>query len=128
MGELSMHKVPPVLSRADMLSMCGAPIILEGVTVGAIELYSQRPDAFSAEDRDVLKKYARLAAGAVHYSRTRELLRRTSDERDVLNEIMGFVAAAMPPTQLLSKVADSLRNYFLRVTLWRRFQFSDCRD
>ncbi|MHC1761552.1 MAG: diguanylate cyclase [Negativicutes bacterium] len=111
-GELSMHKVSPVLSRADMLSMCGAPIILDGVTVGAIELYSQRPDAFSVEDGEALKKHARLAAGAVHYSRTLELLRRTSAERDVLNEIMGFVAAAMPPAQLLSKVADSLRNYF----------------
>jgi len=53
-----------------------------------------------------------LAAGAVQYSRTLELLRRTSAERDVLNEITGFVAAAMPPAQLLSKVADSLRNYF----------------
>ena len=111
-GELSMHKVSPVLSRADMLSMCGAPIILDGVTIGAIELYSQRPEAFSAEDGEALKKHARLAAGAVHYSRTLELLRRTSAERDVLNEIMGFVAAAMPPAQLLSKVADSLRNYF----------------
>ena len=111
-GDLSMYKVPPVLSRADMLSMCGAPIVLAGVTVGAIELFSQRPDAFSDEDGEILQKYARLAAGAVHYARTTESLRRTSDERDVLNEIMGFVAAAMPPTQLLSKVADSLRNYF----------------
>lgn len=111
-GELSMHKAPPVLSRADMLSMCGVPIIADGGTVGTIELFSQRPDAFSPEDAETMKRFARLAAVSIHCSRRHDLLRRTSDERDVLNEIMGFVAASMPPVQLLSKVADSLRNYF----------------
>ena len=40
--ELSMEKAPPPsLSRADMLSMCGVPIQVDGVTVGAIELFSR---------------------------------------------------------------------------------------
>ena len=49
-GELSMHKAPPVLSRADMLSLCGVPIVADGMTVGALELFSHRADAFSLED------------------------------------------------------------------------------
>ncbi|HWR29450.1 MAG TPA: sensor domain-containing diguanylate cyclase [Negativicutes bacterium] len=111
-GELSMHKGPPVLARADMLSMCGIPIIVDGMTVGVLELFSRTPNAFASEEEAALKRYARLAAGFIHCTRTHELLRQTSDERDLLYEIMGFVSATMPPAQLLSKVADNLSNYF----------------
>ena len=111
-GELSMHKAPPVLSRADMLSLCGVPIVADGMTVGALELFSHRADAFSLEDVAALTQYARLAAVAVQSSRKKELLRQTSDERDLLYEIMGFVSSPIPPAQLLSKVADTLSNCF----------------
>ena len=111
-GELSTHQAPPVLARADMLSMCGIPIVVEGLTVGVLELFSQRPDAFSPEDAAALTRYAKLAAVSIHCSRRHELLLQTAEERDLLYEIMGFVSATMPPSQLLSKVADNLRNYF----------------
>ena len=111
-GELSMHKAPPVLARADMMSMCGVPVTVEGVTAGAIEVFSQRPAAFSQPDIDRLLRFARLAAAAVFGAGKQEQLRRTTDEQDMMNEIMCFVTAAMPPAQLLSKVADSLCNYF----------------
>ena len=111
-GELSMHKAPPVLSRADMLSLCGVPIVADGMTVGALELFSHRADAFSLEDVAALTQYARMAAVAVQSSRKKELLRQTSDERDLLYEIMGFVSSPIPPAQLLSKVADTLSNCF----------------
>ncbi len=111
-GELSMHKAPTILARADMLSMCGVPITADGSTVGAVEVFSQRADAFSQVDITELTKYARLAAISIHSARREELLRQTSDERDLLYEMMGFVSASMPPAQLLSKVADSLSNYF----------------
>ena len=110
--ELSMHKAPPVLARADMMSMCGVPMQVNGETVGAIEVFSQRPAAFSQADIDRLLQLARLAAVAVFSAEKQEQLRRTTDERDMMNEIMCFVTAAMPPAQLLSKVADSLCNYF----------------
>ena len=111
-GELSMHKAPPVLSRADMLSLCGVPIVAGGMTVGALEIFSHRADAFSQEDIATLTRYSRLAAMAVQSSRKKELLRQTSDERDLLYEIMGFVSAPIPPAQLLAKVADTLSNCF----------------
>ena len=110
--ELSMHKAPPVLARADMMSMCGVPVQVDGETVGAIEVFSQRPAAFAQADIDRLLRFARLAAAAVFSAGKQELLRRTTDERDMMNEIMCFVTAAMSPAQLLSKVADSLCNYF----------------
>ncbi len=111
-GELSAHKAPTVLARADMLSMCGAPIVVSGATVGAIELFSQRPEAYSLENALLLKQFAQLAAVAVQAARSMEQFRQTADERDLLYEIMGFVSASMPPAQLLSKVADTLSNYF----------------
>ena len=111
-GELSMHKAPPVLSRADMLSLCGVPIVADGMTVGALELFSHRADAFSQKEVAALTRYARMAAVAVQSSRKKELLRQTSDERDLLYEIMGFVSSPIPPAQLLSKVADTLSNCF----------------
>ena len=111
-NELSLHKAPPVLARADMMSMCGVPIQIEGETVGAIEVFSQRPTAFLPADIDRLLRFAKLAAAAIFGAQRQERLQQTTDERDMLNEIMHFVTAAMPPDQLLSKVADSLRNYF----------------
>ena len=110
-GELSMHKAPPVLARADMLSMCGVPIIVGDTTVGCIELFSQRPEAFSQDDVQAIQLCARKAAVAVHTARVGDQLRQTAEERDLLYEIMGFVSSSMPPVQLLSKVADSLGNY-----------------
>ncbi|NMC32494.1 MAG: diguanylate cyclase [Veillonellaceae bacterium] len=110
--ELSLHKAPPILARADMMAMCGVPIQMGGATVGAIEVFSQRPAAFLATDGERLRQFAKLAAAAVFSAQRQEQLRQIADERDMLNEIMRFVTAAMPPDQLLSKVADSLRNYF----------------
>jgi GGDEF domain-containing protein len=110
--ELSLHKAPPILARADMMAMCGVPIQMGGATVGAIEVFSQRPAAFLATDGERLRQFAKLAAAAVFGAQRQEQLRQIVDERDMLNEIMRFVTAAMPPDQLLSKVADSLRNYF----------------
>ncbi len=111
-GELSTHKAPPVLSRADMLSMCGVPIVAGNSTVGAIELFSQSPEAFSDEDLKAVSLCARKAAVAVHFSKVGDNLKQTAEERDLLYEIMGYVSASMPPVQLLSKVADSLSNFF----------------
>lgn len=110
--ELSLHKAPPILARADMMAMCGVPIQMGGATIGAIEVFSQRPAAFLATDGERLRQFAKLAAAAVFSAQRQEQLRQIADERDMLNDIMRFVTAAMPPDQLLSKVADSLRNYF----------------
>ena len=110
-GELSTHKAPPVLARADMLSMCGVPIIVGDSTVGSIELFSQRPDAFADEDLQAIHLCSRKAAVAIRTAKISDQLRQTAEERDLLYEIMGFVSASMPPVQLLSKVADSLGNY-----------------
>jgi diguanylate cyclase (GGDEF)-like protein len=111
-GELSMHKAPPVLSRADMLSMCGIPIRTDGETVGVLEVFSQRPNAFSSEDSALFLQYARMAAVAILSTHRYELLQQASRERSLLYEIMEFISAALLPTQLLSKVADKLNSYF----------------
>ena len=111
-GELSMHKTPTVLARADMLSMCGVPIVAGDTTVGVVEMFSQTADSFGDETVQVLRDICRKAAVAVRMARIDDIMRQTAEERDLLYEIMGFVSASMPPVQLLSKVADSLGNYF----------------
>ena len=111
--ELSMEKAPPPsLSRADMLSMCGVPILVDGVTVGAIELFSRNAVEFSQNDVEHLQICARQAGNAVIQAKTGEELRRSIEERDLLYEIVGFVAADITVDQLMIKVADSLGNYF----------------
>lgn len=112
LGDLSLHKAPPVLSRADMLSLCGSPIICGDATVGVIELFSQRSEAFSPEDVKAISLFARTAAIVFRLAKLTDSLQQTAEERDLLYEIMGFVSASIPPVQLLSKVSDSLGNYF----------------
>ena len=112
-NELSLEKSPPpILARADMLSMCGVPIRADGVTVGAIEVFSRHAGVFSPADTAILQNCARQAGVAFQHAMTREELRQTTEERDILYEIVGFVAADMTADQLLTKVADSLGNYF----------------
>lgn len=111
-GELSTHKTPTVLARADMLSMCGVPIVVGDTTVGVVEMFSQTADSFGDETVKALRDICRKAAVAVRMARIDDIMRQTAEERDLLYEIMGFVSASMPPVQLLSKVADSLGNYF----------------
>ena len=111
-GELSAHKVPPVLARADMLSMCGIPIVAEGNTVGVIELYSRDIDVFSANDIMEIALCARKAGVAVRCTRISEALQQTTEERNLLYEIMGHVASGLTPVQLLSKIAENISDYF----------------
>lgn len=112
-GELSMEKNPPtVLARADMMSMCGAPIIVDGVTVGAVEVFSRNAGAFASSDADRLETCARLAGVVFMHAKTREELRQAAEERDLLYDIVGSVAADMTVDQLLMKVTDTLGNYF----------------
>ena len=111
--ELSLEKnPPPILARADMLSMCGVPILVDGVTVGAIEMFSHHHGAFAQADVERLQVCARMAGIAYAQALTKEELRQADEERDFLYEIVGFIAADMTVDQLLVKVADSLGNYF----------------
>ena len=110
--DLSLQKAPPILARADIFSVCGLPIVAEGVTVGAIEIFSRNSAAFAAADLDRLMICARQAGMAFSCARYREELRQATEERDLLHEIMGFVAVDISVEQLLTKVADSLGNYF----------------
>jgi two-component system, cell cycle response regulator len=110
--ELSLQKAPPGLARADIMSMCGVPILVDGVTVGAIEIFSRNATAFAAADVDRLTVCTRQAGTAVLCAKISEELRHTTEEKDLLHEIIGFVASEITVDQLLIKVADSLGNYF----------------
>ena len=110
--ELSMHKAPPSLARADMLSMCGVPVVVDGVTVGVIEVFSQHSAAFSSADAEMLGICAKQAGTAVFLAKACEELRQATEERDLLYEITNYVASDITADQLLTKVADSLGNYF----------------
>ncbi len=110
--ELSLQKAPPALARADIMSMCGVPVLVDGVTVGAIEIFSRNSAAFTSADVDRLTACAKQTATAVLCAKTSEELRRVTEEKDLLHEIIGFVASEITVDQLLIKVADSLGNYF----------------
>ena len=110
--ELSIQKAPPALARADIMSMCGVPILIDGVAVGAIEIFSRNSAAFTSADVERLTVCAKQVATAVLCAKISEELRRVTEEKDLLHEIIGYVASEITVDQLLIKVADSLGNYF----------------
>lgn len=109
--DLSAHRVPPVLTRADMLTMLGVPICVDHRTVGVIELFSPKTNAFSAESVQIAERMAKEAALSIRASRCNEVLRAVTSEKDLLHAVMEKVALSLPPEKLLATVADNLGKY-----------------
>ena len=79
--DLSLQKAPPGLARADISSMCGVPVLVDGLTVGVIEVFSRNSAAFAANDLERLSLFARQAGMAASCAKMREELRQVKEER-----------------------------------------------
>ena len=66
-------------------------LFVEGDTLGALNLYARRPEAFGRESEDVGQVLASHAAVALSGAQTEENLRRAISSRDVLGQAKGIL-------------------------------------
>jgi len=110
--DLSSHKVPSYLSRAEMLSLLGVPIAIRGKTLGVVELASHRSRAFYEGDMEALAFLARHIAAAIAITQSREECRQVNDEGELLKEVLQLLANQPSAEALASNVAEALSNFF----------------
>ena len=60
-------------------------------TFGTLNVYARRPDAFTAEDREILDAIARLAAVALSAARKEQNLWRAIDSRKLVGQAQGIL-------------------------------------
>jgi PAS domain S-box-containing protein len=94
-------------------SMIIAPITGESGPLGAIEVYSTRPNAFDQDDSAMILSLATQAAIAIHNARLIEELRtarsetaRRAETEQALREIAARITAIREPGDLLQHVVD----------------------
>ena len=101
------HKPNPhlPLTRSEM----ALPIITEGEVVGALDVQSNRPNAFTAEDADVLRLLAAQISVAIYNAR---LFTQSQSRAKNLSFLFDVTAAAARPDETLQ---ESLENVVFQV-------------
>ncbi|HEY4633899.1 MAG TPA: GAF domain-containing protein, partial [Candidatus Limnocylindrales bacterium] len=94
-------------------SVIAAPLLQRGEVLGAITVYSDRPDAFDETDAAVVAGLADQAAVAIanvrligEIERSREELARRADAERTLREIAARVSAILDPAEVLQRIVD----------------------
>ena len=98
---------------ADLRDLIAAPIIGEAGPLGAIEVFSRRPNAFDAIDEAVLGGLADQAAIAITNARlieelekSRRAVARRADTERSLRDITARIAALREPDVILDRVVE----------------------
>ena len=97
-------------------SMVAAPIIGESEPLGAIEVYSTRPDAFGGADAELMLALATQAAIAIANARlidelasSRFELARRAETEKALREITARITALRDPDIILQRIVDEAK-------------------
>ena len=97
-------------------SMIIAPISSESGPLGALEVYSTRPDAFDDEDAAVIRSLAYQAAIAITNARLIQELERSqatvearADRERALRDITARITSLRDPDEILAKVVEESR-------------------
>jgi diguanylate cyclase (GGDEF)-like protein/PAS domain S-box-containing protein len=103
-------------------SYVGTPIIVDGHTVGFINLNSEIPYAFNPDDAERLKAFADQAAVAIKNARLYGETERYARNMAQLNEITRATLSAPDLQTMLQTLADRLGEMFkadhAHITLW----------
>jgi PAS domain S-box-containing protein len=110
-------------------SVIAAPLLQRGDVLGAITVYSERPDAFDPSDAAVLAGLADQAAVAIanahliaELERSREENARRADAERTLRGIAARVSAILDPAEVLDRIvveaARLLESDGARIDLW----------
>lgn len=101
-----------IAARAGVLCEMAAPLIVDGHTIGAVNLDANRPGAFTAADLGRLTRYAAEAGVVLHRLWQYERLRANSKQLTTLVELGHSLVAQLEPEELLSTLAQSGRALF----------------
>ncbi|HXG40777.1 MAG TPA: PAS domain S-box protein, partial [Candidatus Limnocylindrales bacterium] len=104
------------IRRSGIRSLIAAPLIGDGGPLGALEVYSVRPNAFDAQDAALAAALANQAATALttaglvdELRRSRAQLVRRVDTERALQEIVAAITEIRPPDEILQTIVDAAR-------------------
>jgi formate hydrogenlyase transcriptional activator len=123
LDEYDLERFPSDFTRRSYdagLRSCGnIPLIAHGRKLGALGVASKRPNAFSAEDVELLCQCANQIAiaveNALNFERARvaeQQAKRQSDRLQLLLNLNNAIASALDPPALFRAVSASLRQVF----------------
>ena len=105
-----------IVSIANMRSMAAAPLVAEGVVLGALGAYSSRIDDFDEAEVALLRALADHAAAGIanqqlieRLARSQEELARRVDAQRTLAKITGAITGLRTPDEVLHEVVESAR-------------------
>ena len=95
------RRVGPVLADAGILAVAGAPVPVSGITVGALNVYHDRPHRWVEPELTALQAYSRvlgdtlaLALLAQRHDTTAKQLRRALENRIHIERAVGYLMAS----------------------------------
>ena len=94
------------ITRYGYHSQMSAPLVGESGPLGAISAYSSRPDAFAADDAELLGALASQAAIVLGNARLYEELERRVEAQRSLGEIAARITAIRDPGDVLQRTLD----------------------
>lgn len=120
LDQFDLEKFPSEFTRrsyeAGLRSACNIPLIAHGRRLGALGVASKRPNAFSAEDKELLcqsaKQIAIAVENALSFERTRaaeEEAKRQSARLQLMLEINNAVVSQLSLRELARVTVSSLR-------------------
>jgi len=102
--------------RTGYRSMIVAPVSGESGALGALEVYSGRPNAFDADDAGVIRSLAAQAAIAItnarlieELDRSRREVERRAESEHSLRDIAARITSLRDPDELLARVVEESR-------------------
>src|SRR4051812_255921 len=122
-GWVALHSKPMLVSdvaaepryisaRAGVRCEMAAPLVVEGRTIGIVNLDADRLGAFTAPDLTRLARYAAEAGAVLHRLWQYERLRANSKQLTTLVELGHALVAQLAPEELLSTLTQSGRALF----------------
>jgi signal transduction histidine kinase len=93
-------------------SLLLAPLKYRGQVIGALDLESRQPGAFSVYDENLLQVIASHLAGLVEYGRLREDAEARARNLGLIHEVVEQVIGLTDVSQVAQIVADLLTKYF----------------
>lgn len=101
-----------IAARAGVRCEMAAPLVVDGRTLGVVNLDADRPGAFNSADLARLVRYAAEAGAVLHRLWQYERLRAHSKQLTTLVELGHALVTQLAPEELLSTLAQSGRALF----------------